>query len=268
VPDVAPDVGEGAAADVVRRLRAAGCVFAEEEADLLLGQASGAALDALVARRSAGEPLEHVLGWALFCGLRVGVAPGVFVPRVRSELLAAQAVSRAAAGDVVVDLCCGSGALGLVVATQVPGVELHAADVDPAATACARENLARLAPRAHVHEGDLDAALPPRLRGRVAVLVANVPYVPTAAVATMPVEARVHENRVALDGGPDGLDVQRRVAAVAPSWLAPGGAVLVETTQAQAPAAAAAFALHGLRPAVVHDDDLEATVVVGTAPGP
>ena len=169
-------------------------------------------------------------------------------------------------GSVVVDLCCGSGALGLVVATQVAGVELHAADVDPAAVACARANLARLGSPAHVHEGDLDGALPRRLRGRVAVLVANVPYVPTAGLATMPVEARVHENRVALDGGPDGLDVLRRVAAAAPSWLAPGGAVLVETTQAQAPVAAGAFAQNGLRPAVVHDDDLEATVVVGTAP--
>jgi release factor glutamine methyltransferase len=83
----------------------------------------------------------------------------------------------------------------------------------------------------------------------------------------MPVEARVHENRVALDGGPDGLDVLRRVAAAAPAWLAPGGAVLVETTQAQAPVAADVLAGHGLRSAVVHDEDLEATVVVGTAPG-
>ncbi len=261
---------------VVVRLRAAGCVFAEEEADLLVGEVTRAQdLDVLVGRRSAGEPLEHVLGWALFCGLRVAVRPGVFVPRVRSGLLAAEAVSRAAQradaagppapgdrrrGPVVVDLCCGSGALGLVVATRVPGVVLHAADLDAAAVACARENLTGIGA---VHAGDLDEPLPPDLRGRVEVLVANVPYVPSGAVATLPAEARDHEPRLALDGGPDGLDVVRRVATLAPGWLAPGGAVLVETTAAQAPAAADAFSRNGLTPSVVTSDEPAATVVVG-----
>jgi release factor glutamine methyltransferase len=257
--------------DVVARLRAAGCVFAEDEAAVLLEHVAlehldDAALDALVVRRAAGEPLEHVVGWALFCGLRVVVAPGVFVPRVRSELLAVRAAGLARdavarGGGVVVDLCCGSGALGLVVATRVPGVDLHAADVDPAAVACARANLAAVT--SSVHAGDLDAALPPRLRGRVDVLVANVPYVPTDAVPTMPAEARVHEGRVALDGGPDGLEIQRRVAALAGDWLAPGGAVLVETSDEQARPAADAFEAHGLTAEVVTDDDLEATVVIG-----
>lgn len=261
--------------DVVRRLRAAGCVFAEDEARVLLGHVAQqhldeAALDALVARRTAGEPLEHVVGHAVFCGLRVAVAPGVFVPRVRSELLATRAAALAAdavarGAGVVVDLCCGSGALGLVVASRVAGVELHAADVDPAAVACARVNLAGVT--SSVHAGDLDAALPGTLRGRVDVLVANVPYVPSDAVATMPTEARVHEGPVALDGGPDGLAVQRRVAAVAAGWLAPGGAVLVETSAAQAGPAAQAFEAHGLAAQVVTDDDLEATVVVGLLAG-
>ena len=262
--------------DLVARLRAAGCVFAEDEAQVLLAHAAEqaldrAALDALVRRRAAGEPLEHVVGHAVFCGVRVAVGPGVFVPRVRSALLAARASELAAdavarGGGTVVDLCCGSGALGLVVATRVPGVDLHAADVDPAAVACARANLAGVT--SSVHAGDLDAALPPALRGRVDVLVANVPYVPSDAVATMPAEARVHEGRVALDGGPDGLGVQRRVAALAAGWLAPGGAVLVETSRAQAEPAAQAFEAHGLVADVVTDDDLEATVVVAVAPSP
>src|SRR3954462_3557379 len=106
---------------VVARLRAAGCVFAEDEARLLLAGAAPDALDALVARRVAGEPLEPLLGWAEFCGLRVAVAPGVFVPRRRTEALVEEAVALFRPGAVVVDLCCGSGALGLAVAASGGG---------------------------------------------------------------------------------------------------------------------------------------------------
>ncbi len=247
--------------DVVARLRAAGCVFAEDEAGLLLAAAAGEALEALVRRRAGGEPLEQVLGWAEFAGLRVAVAPGVFVPRRRTELLAREAAGLARAGDVVVDLCCGSGAVGLAVASAVPGLELHAADVDPAAVRCARRNLAAVG--ATVHEGDLAEALPARLRGRVAVLAANTPYVPTAAIALMPPEARDHEPAVSLDGGADGLAVARRVVAAAPAWLAPGGNVLVETGRRQAGALAAAATAAGLTARVVTDDELGGTVVVG-----
>ena len=252
---------------VVSRLRAAGCVFAEDEARLLLDATSSAAeLTALVDRRVAGEPLEHLLGWVEFCGLRVAVDPGVFVPRRRTGFLVeqalAQAVARARPRAVVVDLCCGSGALGLAVAAGLPGIELHAADVDPAAVACARRNLATVG--GLVHEGDLFDALPAELRGRVDVLVANVPYVPSAEIAWMPPEARDHEPRVALDGGADGLDVARRVIAGAPEWLAPGGSLLFETSEDQAPIAIALIAAGGLVPRVADDDELGATVVVGT----
>lgn len=247
--------------DVVARLRAAGCVFAEDEARLLLTEAGSAAeLEALVGRRVAGEPLEHVLGWAEFRGLRVAVAPGVFVPRRRTEVLVEAAV--ALGGGVVVDLCCGSGALGLAVATSLPDVELHAADVDPAAVVCAAGNIAPLAGRAYV--GDLFGALPPELRGRTDLLLANVPYVPSDAIALMPQEARLHEARVALDGGADGLDVARRVIASAPAWLAPGGSLLFETSEEQARDAVDAVARAGLAPGIVTDDDRGATVVVGT----
>ena len=247
--------------DVVARLRAAGCVYAEDEAALLHEAASGPALERLVARRVAGEPLEQVLGWASFGGLRVGVVPGVFVPRRRTELLVREAVALTAPGAVVVDLCCGCGAVGLVVATRVPGVELHAADVDPVAVACAGANLGAVGGTVHV--GDLDAPLPARLRGQVDVLAANAPYVPTAEIALMPPEARDHEPSVALDGGGDGLDVARRVIAAARGWLAPGGHVLVETSRRQAPSLAAAVTAAGLAPRVVTDDDLGGTVVIG-----
>ena len=248
------------------RLRAAGCVFAEEEADLLLGTGlSGDGLERLVGRRVAGEPLEHVLGWVAFGGLRLLVEPGVFVPRSRTALLAEQAADAArdaeAERPVVVDLCCGCGAVAAVVAAAVPAAEVHAADLDPVAVRVARRNL----PHAAVHEGDLYAALPIALRGRVDVLVANAPYVPSAAIAAMPPEAREHEPLDALDGGPDGLEVLTRVAWEASAWLAPGGRVLVECGREQVPELESALARAGLRPGVVTDDDRVATVVTGTA---
>ncbi|WP_222195902.1 putative protein N(5)-glutamine methyltransferase [Modestobacter italicus] len=245
---------------VVARLRAAGCVFAEEEAELLAEAASSSAeLDGLVARRVAGEPLEQVLGWAEFCGLRLAVEPGVFVPRQRTRLLVREAVALTGPGDVVLDLCCGVGAVGAAVAAAVGPVELHAADVDPAAVRCARRNVT-----GEVYCGDLFTPLPATLRGRVDVLVANAPYVPTEAIALMPPEARDHEARAALDGGADGLDVQRRVIDGAPEWLAPGGALLVETGRQQADRTLAAFVAAGLTARVVTDDDVSGTAVVGT----
>ncbi len=228
-------------------LRAAGCVFAEDEAALLIGEAADeAALAVMVDRRVGGEPLELVLGWAEFCGLRIAVAPGVFVPRQRTTALVRRAAAGLRAGDLVVDLCCGTGALGAALLAAVPGIEVHAADVDPAAVACARRTL----PPERVHEGDLFDALPRDLRGRVAVVVANAPYVPTEAIALMPPEARDHEHRVALDGGADGLDVQRRVITAAPEWLAPGGLLLVESGEEQAPVSADLMCAAGLEPAV------------------
>ncbi|XVS60542.1 putative protein N(5)-glutamine methyltransferase [Actinosynnema sp. CA-299493] len=252
--------------DVVARLRAAGCVFAEDEARLLVAAARGPEeLELLTARRVAGLPLEHVVGWAEFCGLRVAVDPGVFVPRRRTEFLVHLAVGVARPGSVVVDLCCGSGAVGAAVVDRVAGVELHAVDVDPAAVACARRNVGvGRDGRDRVYAGDLYEPLPVSLVGRVDVLVANAPYVPTEAIGLMPPEAREHEPRVALDGGADGLDVQRRVIADAARWLAPGGRLLVETGARQAAGTVEAFAAGGLRGEVVSDEELSATAVIGS----
>ena len=138
---------------------------------------------------------------------------------------------------MIVDLCCGTGALGLAVAqTGLAGGwagSLHAADLDPAAVACARRNVEPAG--GHVYVGDLFGALPDGLRGRADILICNAPYVPTGDVAFLPAEARDHEPLVALDGGLDGLAILRRAASGAPGWLAPGGVLLVETSDRQAP---------------------------------
>lgn len=273
---------------VAARLRAAGCVWAEDEATILVQEArSDAELEAMIERRADGLPLEQVVGWAQFHGRKIFVAPGVFVPRRRSYFLLAVADSAASPGArVVVDLCCGTGALGLVLALQmsgreparVPGperadtetihdstgdlggIELHAADIDPAAVACARRNLGPVG--GHVYAGDLYQPLPATLRGRVDVLICNAPYVPTSQIKLLPAEAREHEPRSALDGGADGLAVLRLAAAQAPAWLAPGGVLLVETSDLQGPAMAAVMRTAGLA-AEVHSSESGATVVTG-----
>jgi release factor glutamine methyltransferase len=205
-----------------------------------------------------------LLGWAEFAGRQLAVTSGVFVPRRRTELLARLAAAAVPGeGGVAVDLCCGVGAVAVVLA-EVAGAEVHAVDVDPVAAACARRNLAG---RGEVHVGDLWGALPGRLRGRVDVVAANAPYVPTAQLDRLPREAREHEPRAALDGGGDGVDVHRRVAAGAEAWLAPGGVLLVETSQAQVALTVAALQEAGLATDVptdvVVDEEVGGCVVRG-----
>ncbi|WP_030251026.1 MULTISPECIES: putative protein N(5)-glutamine methyltransferase [unclassified Streptomyces] len=261
VPPAMPSSREA----MVVALRTAGCVFAEDEADLILATArTPAEAAAMMERRVAGLPLELVVGWAEFRGLRVAVAPGVFVPRRRTEFLVEEALARSPGATVVVDLCCGSGAVGAALAAGLGRVELHAADIDPAAVRCARGNVA--AAGGHVHQGDLFEALPGELRGRVDILAANVPYVPSDEIGLLPLEARDHEPLVALDGGTDGLDVLRRVAAEAPRWLAPGGCVLVETSRRQAPTALTAFERNGLTTHLAVSEELYSHVVIGVRP--
>lgn len=249
---------------IVTRLRNAGCVFAEDEAQLLMAEAQTPAdLDTMVNQREAGLPLEHIIGWAEFCGLRIIVDPGVFVPRRRTEFLVSQAADLVQSGAVVVDLCCGSGALGTALAT-LKQIKLYAADIDPAAVRCARRNVTTVG--GQVYEGDLYEPLPDTLQGCIDILIANVPYVPTKEIRLLPPEAHIYEARVALDGGEDGLDIQRQVAKVAPLWLAPGGHLLVEASELQAPQTVEIFTRNGLISQVISSDELDATVVIGTRP--
>ena len=248
-------------ASIATALRAAGCVFAEDEAQLLLDAAHYPdQLNRMVDQRLNGRPLEHIVGWAEFCGTRISVDPGVFVPRRRTEFVVRVAAMIAKPGAVVVDLCCGSGAIGAALNDLLGSCKLHAADIDPAAVQCARRNVEPRGGR--VHQGDLYAALPRELRGKVDVLLANAPYVPTESMVLMPQEARLHEPRVALDGGADGLDVQRRLALGAAEWLAPGGSLVMETSSQQAPRTARLLQEAGLLTKVASDEELDATVVL------
>ncbi|RUQ98066.1 putative protein N(5)-glutamine methyltransferase [Labedella endophytica] len=257
--------GEADIDGVVARLRAAGCVFAEDEARLLVEAAgSGVDLDRLVERRVGGSPLEQILGWAEFRGLRLSVEPGVFVPRRRSGLLVDLALGAVRPGSVVLDLCCGVGALAAAIEGEVDhGVDVFAADIDPAAVRCARRNVSR---DERVFEGDLFGALPVHLRGRIDVIAVNAPYVPTDEIRHMPPEARDFEARVALDGGGDGLDMHRRVAAEVVDWLTPGGLLFIETSSVQAERTRALFADSGFDARIQTDDHLDATAVAARAP--
>lgn len=246
-------------------------MFAEQEAELLsaASEAPGE-LERLVRERVGGTPLEHLLGWVEFRGRRIEVGPGVFVPRRRSALLVDQAIDHALAAAyrrcVVVDLCCGSGALGAAAASALTeagiAVELVAADIDPVAVRCARRNLEPLG--GTVFRGDLCAALPSASAGRIDLLLANIPYVPTAMISRMPPEARDYEPRAALDGGIDGLDVLRRVAGAAPVWLAPGGRLFVEISGPQRDPAQRIIEREGLSPSAVCSPEDGTVVVTGT----
>jgi release factor glutamine methyltransferase len=240
-------------------------VFAEDEASLLTAAAATPEeLASMVDRRVSGLPLEQIVGWAEFCGLRIAVEPTVFVPRRRTEFLVEQAAALVSTGGVVVDLCCGTGAIGVATVAGMSEFSLYAADIDPTAVRCARRNVEPVG--GQVFEGDLYAALPPEIHGHVDVLVVNAPYVPTDDIALMPPEARDHEAPVALDGGSDGLAVHRRVAAEAPAWLRPGGHVLIETSVRQAASTERLLADAGLITRVEHSEEVSGTVAIGRRP--
>ena len=219
-----------ARSSVAERLAAAGCLAAREEAALLAAAAGGDAgrLEALVERRTAGEPLAWLVGWTTFCGHRVSIEPGVYVPRPHTELLARRARSLLPAGGTAVDLCTGSGAVAVVLEAGTPPPKVVATDVDPVAVACARTNGvdARL--------GDLDDPLPRSLLGTVDVLTAVVPYVPADALPFLPRDVLAFESRRALDGGAGGLRLLSEVVARGARWLRPGGWLLLELGGGQA----------------------------------
>ena len=257
---------------VVAFLRAAGCVYAEEEARILTETArSSDELKVFLDRRADGEPLEYIVGWAEYCGLRIPLCGGVFVPRRRSEFLAECSIqlvnataarSNASRPVRVLDMCCGSGAIGLAVAIGATDVELLAADDSPVAVACARENLARVNGR--VHQGDLFAALPRTELHNLDMILASAPYVPTDEIQRLPAEARLYEPLSTLNGGPDGTSVQRRILESAAEWLRAPGVVLIETAEEMADMTLQIAREAGFTPEIRAFAELDATVVIGT----
>ena len=206
------------------RLAAAGFLSAREEAEQLEARAGGddRLLEALVERRLSGEPLAWIVGSAAFCGLRVRVDPGVYVPRPHTEALALRAAARLPAQGTAVDVCTGSGAVAAVLVDRRPAATVIATDVDGRAVACARSN------GVDARRGDLFGPLPAALRGRVDVVTAVVPYVPTAALASLQRDTFTHESALAYDGGPDGTAVLRRALEGSGAVLRPGGALVLE----------------------------------------
>jgi release factor glutamine methyltransferase len=208
----------------------AGFVAAAEEADELLARAAGdqQLLDALVARRLTGEPLAWITGSVSFCGLEIGVDPGVYVPRWQSEPLALRAVERLPADGAAIDVCTGAGAIARTLMARRPGARVVASDVDERAVACARRN------GVDAHRGDLLAPLPHALEGRVDVIVGVVPYVPTRDLPLLQRDTLTFESTLSYDGGEDGTALLRRIAADSPRFLRRGGALLLELGGEQA----------------------------------
>jgi release factor glutamine methyltransferase len=200
------------------------------------------AVRALVRRRGSREPLQYVTGSAAFCSLEFGVNPHVLVPRPETELLAERAwkfLQQSAvhqAAPVALDLGTGSGCLAIALAVNVPSAVIHAADASAEALALARENAARHHARIHFHHGDLFAPIPASSRFRL--ILSNPPYIPTARLETLEPEVRDHEPRQALDGGADGMDFYRRIAAEAAGFLEADGRLMLELDD-DGPAAAA-----------------------------
>ncbi len=199
----------------------------------------------LVERRAGREPLQHLTGSAAFRYVELAVGPGVFVPRPETEVLAGWAVDRAravvAAGrrPVLVDLCTGSGAIALALATEVPEATVHAVELDEAAHGWAARNLAGSG--VDLRHGDMATAFP-ELDGRVDVVVSNPPYIPLEAYESVTPEVRDHDPALALWSGDDGLDALRVVERVAARLLVPGGVVGAEHAEVQATSAPGVFA--------------------------
>jgi release factor glutamine methyltransferase len=248
-------------ADAVRRLAEAGVASPESDAEQLLAHVLGiersrlvlvedvddddvVAYDALVGRRAAREPLQHLTGRAYFRRVELIVGPGVFVPRPETELLAGWAIEQAGLVDepVVVDLGTGSGAIAKAVADEVPGARVHAVEKDEHAYHYATLNLRGCG--VDLRLGDLAKTFDD-LAGTVDVVVSNPPYIPLEAWESVAVEARDHDPALALWSGADGLDAIRVVEQRAALLLRPGAVVGVEHADAQGESAPAVFAATG-----------------------
>jgi release factor glutamine methyltransferase len=207
-----------------------GFIAPSDEADALVSAAADDAtrLDELLRRRLTGEPLAWVTGTVPFCGADIRVEPGVYVPRWYTETLALRAAELCPARGIAVDICTGSGAVASTLSRLRPAARVVATDLDERAVACARGN------GVETYLGDLFAAMPPDLEGRVDVLAGVVPYVPEPELQYLQRDTFTFETPLAYLGGADGTDLLRRVVAGAPRWLRPGGALLLELGGTQA----------------------------------
>jgi release factor glutamine methyltransferase len=233
--------------DLERRLAGAGFIAAADEAEELIEAAAGdrARLERMVARRSTGEPLAWITGWVDFCGLRIGIAPGIYVPRWHTEALAERAACHLPETGVAIDVCCGSGAIPAVLSARRPKARVLATDLDPRAVACARAN------GVDARTGDLFRGLPDELCGTVDVVTGVVPYVPTDELRLLQRDTLTFERTLAYDGGADGMAIMRRAVAGASRWLQPGGTLLLELGGGQA----TELALPGFEDIVVVRDE-------------
>jgi release factor glutamine methyltransferase len=253
-------------AELTRLLEREGFVAAGEEAQELLACAAGDAerLDALVARRLTGEPLAWITGSVTFCGVEVLVAPGVYVPRWQTELLAQRAAERLPPGGTAIDVCTGSGALARTLMAARPGARVVASDVDPRAVACA------LANGVEAFCGDLLAPLPRELEGAVDVVAGVVPYVPTPELGLLQRDTFTFESTLSYDGGADGTAILRRVLHDSPRFLRRGAALLLELGGEEADALAGDLARLGYRDVTVlvdEDGDVRGLEATFAAPG-
>jgi release factor glutamine methyltransferase len=260
-----------ALAAATARLAAAGVPSprfdAEELAAHLLGvgrtelvrhdRLDAAAYETLINARAQRRPLQHLTGRAYFRHVSLAVGPGVFIPRPETEVMVGQVIEHLRAGPdrpLVVDLCTGSGAVALSVATEVPGARVHAVEIDPVAHDWAARNLAGSG--VELHLADARTALP-ELAGTVDVVISNPPYIPLQAWESVAVEVRDHDPAPALwGGGADGLDMIRAVETRAAALLRPGGLVAVEHADVQGNSAPAVFRASGSWRAVADHQDL------------
>jgi len=257
-----------AVAEATARLESAGVPSARHDAEVLAAHslgvdrqdlwrhaAVGEQFEAYVGRRAAREPLQHITGVAWFRHLTLQVGAGVFVPRPETEVVvdAVLAAVRGLARPRVVDLCTGSGAIALAVATELAGSEVHAVELDPAAHSWAARNCAGTS--VDLRLGDMATAFPD-LDGTVDVVVSNPPYIPHEAWESVAVEVRDHDPELALYAAGDGLDTIRVVERRAAMLLRPGGAVGVEHADAQAESAPAVFSAAGRWEQVRDHEDL------------
>ncbi len=237
---------------VVERLGRAGCVAAEEEATELIDSAEGDArvLEGFILRRTAGEPIEWIVGRVRFCGIELAITPGVYVPRWQSESLAQRSAMLLPDRGRAIDLGTGCGAIARVIAERHPAASVIGTEVDPLAATCAREN------GVDVAFGPLFSALRDDLRGTIDLVVGVLPYVPESKADLLPRDVVAFEPPGAIFGGPDGLAIVRQAVGESAEWLRRGGTLLLEVGSDQADALAFDLEAAGFAaPSVILDAD-------------